>query len=248
MALTQRLVELGRAARSKEQIKTRQPLAKARISTESFALLERTGLLGELAGEVNVNAIEPFQSDGQLVEYEVKPNFRELGRRFGAETPKVAAAIREAADQAELARSLLTDGQARVEVDGASVDIARGEVVIAERPVEGWSVVNEHGETIALDVALTPELVRAGMAREAVRLVQEARKSAGLDVSDRITLTWAADGELAAALREHAELLGRETLAVDVVETAELAQAVVEDEDLGLTFSVQKAADRPAGD
>ena len=79
MALTQRLVELGRSARSKEKIKTRQPLAKARISTESFELLERSGLLDELAGEVNVNAIEPFQSEGQLVDYEVKPNFRELG-------------------------------------------------------------------------------------------------------------------------------------------------------------------------
>ena len=77
------------------------------------------------------------------------------------------------------------------------------EVIVSERPREGWSVVNEQGETVALDLELTPELVRAGVAREVVRLVQEARKNSGFDVSDRIALTWQADGDTAAALREH---------------------------------------------
>ena len=68
------------------------------------------------------------------------------------------------------------------------------DVIISERPREGWSVVNEHGETIALDLHLTPELVRAGLAREVIRLVQEARKGNGYDVSDRIVLSWSGDG------------------------------------------------------
>ena len=71
------------------------------------------------------------------------------------------------------------------------------EVIVSERPREGWSVVNEQGETVALDLELTPELVRAGLAREVVRLVQEARKASGFEVSDRIALRWSADGDTA---------------------------------------------------
>ena len=67
------------------------------------------------------------------------------------------------------------------------------EVIVSERPREGWSVVNEQGETVALDLELTAELRRAGLAREVVRMIQEARKTSGFEVSDRIALSWAAD-------------------------------------------------------
>jgi isoleucyl-tRNA synthetase len=115
-------------------------------------------------------------------------------------------------------------------------------VIVSERPREGWSVVNEQGETVALDLTLTPELVRAGLAREVVRLLQEARKSSGFDVSDRITLTWQADdpaGELAAALREHEAAVADEVLATSVTETAPDGD-LRRDDDLGLSFAVQR--------
>jgi isoleucyl-tRNA synthetase len=92
---------------------------------------------------------------------------------------------------------------------------------------------------VALDLELTPELMRAGVAREVVRMVQEARKNSGFDVSDRITLVWQADGDTAESLREHAGLVADEVLAVEMTE-GEPAGAVVRDDDLGLAFTVTR--------
>jgi isoleucyl-tRNA synthetase len=238
MALARRLVELGRAARSVAKVKTRQPLRRALVPASAMARLDRE-LLDEIAAEINVGAVDSFASAGDVVDYSVKANFRTLGKRFGAKTPQVAQAIADA-DPSRLAHELADTGLAQVDFE-QGVELSSEDVVVSERPREGWSVVNEHGETIALDLTMTPDLVRAGLAREAVRLVQEARKAAGLDVSDRITLTWSADGDLAEAMREHGDLLARETLAIEVSEADELAQAVVRDDSLGLTLSVQKA-------
>ena len=115
------------------------------------------------------------------------------------------------------------------------------DVIISERPREGWSVVNEHGETVALDLHLTPELVRAGLAREVIRLVQEARKSNGYDVSDRIALSWSGDGEAAQALTDHADLVAREVLAVRTVRADRPGDGWQRDPELGVAFQLEKA-------
>ena len=91
----------------------------------------------------------------------------------------MAAAI-AAADAGALAAALKADGRASVDLDGEPVEVLPDEVIVSERPREGWSVVNEQGETVALDLELTPELRRAGLAREVVRMIQEARKTGGL--------------------------------------------------------------------
>jgi isoleucyl-tRNA synthetase len=129
-----------------------------------------------------------------------------------------------------------------VDVDGAPTEVLADEVIVSERPVEGWSVVNEQGETVALDLELTPELRRAGLAREAVRLVQEARKVSGFDVSDRIELWWHASGELAEALTEHAAMVADEVLAGSVTTGAPEDDSIPahEDTDLGLTLWVRR--------
>ena len=114
------------------------------------------------------------------------------------------------------------------------------EVLLTERPRDGWSVVNEQGETVALDLELTPELVRAGRAREVIRVVQEARKSAGLDVSDRILLRLAAGAELLEAIREHADLISDEVLAVDL-QHGDVEDPTAEEPELGLTVKITKA-------
>jgi isoleucyl-tRNA synthetase len=127
-------------------------------------------------------------------------------------------------------------------VDGAETEVLSDEVIVSERPREGWSVVNEQGETVALDLELTSALVRAGLAREAIRLVQEARKVSGFDVSDRIELWWVADGELAESLSEHQGLIADEVLATSVTGAAPSdasLQAHV-DADLGLTLWVRR--------
>jgi isoleucyl-tRNA synthetase len=96
------------------------------------------------------------------------------------------------------------------------VGIGPDDVVVTETPREGWAVVTEAGESVALDLALDDELRRAGVAREVVRTIQEGRKAAGLDVSDRIRVWWSSDdGEVAAAVAEHADTIGADVLAVE---------------------------------
>ena len=155
-------------------------------------------------------------------------------------------------------------GEVSVTVDGAPVLLGPDEVIVTQTPRSGWTVATEGGETVALEVAITPELRREGLAREVIRLVQDGRKSDGLHVSDRIRLWWqTADPELAAALTEHASLIASEVLAVEfsadqpgqpgpaagrrpsgAPEAPEAGGAAIHehtDQDLGLTFWLRRA-------
>jgi len=166
-------------------------------------------------------------------------NFRALGKRFAQQTPKVAAAI-AAADASSLAAALAS-GRASVEVEGETVEVLPDEVIVSEHPREGWAVVNEHGETVALDLTITPELRRAGLAREMIRAIQEHRKSSGLEVSDRIVLTWSARGETAEAFTSHRDLIAAEVLATTTTPAADVDGLDGFLDDLGFAFSVAKA-------
>jgi isoleucyl-tRNA synthetase len=180
------------------------------------------------------------------MKYEVKPQFRTLGKRFGASTQAVAAAIREA-DPAVFAR--LSQGDAApVSVDVPSlgpVAVGPDDVIVTRTPLSGWEVATADGATVALDLAVTPALHAEGLAREVVRLIQDARKNAGLDVSDRIAVRWAAsDPELAGALVAHHDLISREVLAVSFEPDGSPAETSSgpgswhsrDDESLGLRF------------
>jgi isoleucyl-tRNA synthetase len=237
--LARRLVELGRAARAEAKVKTRQPLLRALVSGSAHADLGDE-LAAEVAAELNVGGLDSFRSAGDLVDHQVKGNFRALGRRFAKQTPVVAAAI-SGADASRLAAELAADGAASLEVEGlGSVTVTADDVIVTERPREGWSVVNEHGDTVALDLHLTPELLRAGIVRDVVRLVQEARKNAGLEVTDRIRLAWSAEGETAQAMREHSAALATEVLATEVSERPP-TDGWVGDEEVGIAFEVSRA-------
>ncbi len=128
-------------------------------------------------------------------------------------------------------------------VDGESITLGPEELIVTETPQEGWAVAREAGASVALDLTLTDELRRAGRARDAVRMIQEARKQSDLDVSDRIELWWRADSaELAAALEEHAESIGGEVLATSF-QRGEPAVHIAphRDDDLGLTIWLRVA-------
>jgi isoleucyl-tRNA synthetase len=238
MALARRLVELGRSARAEAKVRTRQPLSRALVPSTSYSTLD-DDLLAEIAAELNVEHVESFASAGDLVDHSAKANFRALGKRFGKQTPQVAAAV-AGADAERLASELSESGETTVDFEGEQIGLTVEEVIVTERPREGWSVVNEHGETIALDLHLTPDLVRAGLAREVIRLVQEARKSSGFAVSDRVTLRWHAGGDTAEALRTHADLVSREVLAVQMTEVEGPNGDWFEEADLGLSFALDK--------
>ncbi|HEY1702863.1 MAG TPA: isoleucine--tRNA ligase [Trebonia sp.] len=213
MALTRRLVELGRSARAAASVPVRQPLPRAVVSAAGFAELAPE-LRAQVSHELNVRALDPMAAVGEdLVDYVVKPNFRTLGRRYGKGTQAVAAAI-TAADPAALAAELRSAGKVSVEVDGAPVALGPDDVIVTQTPRTGWTVAAEGGETVGIEVDITPELRREGLAREVIRLIQDARKSDGLHVSDRITVHWeASEPELSAALTEHGQLIAGEVLA-----------------------------------
>jgi isoleucyl-tRNA synthetase len=250
MALVRRLVELGRAARAESRMRNRQPLGRALVGAAGWADLPPE-LRTQIAEELNVVELAPLsEAGGDLVDVSVKGNFRVLGRRFAKDTPTVAQAI-AACDAAALAGELRERGSAQVQVDGTRVVVQPDDVIVNETPRQGWAVAAESGETVALDLTLTPALRRAGIAREVTRLVQEARKSSGLDVSDRIALWWEAEGELAEALTEQAGVVAAEVLATQFVQgtpaPADDADRPVEHAagDLGLRFWLVRAPVSP---
>lgn len=253
MALVRRLVELGRATRAESGVKTRQPLSRALVAAHGFATLPED-LRAQIAEELNVSSLASLsdsasgrEGGGSLVDTTAKANFRALGKRFGKGVQAVAKAV-AAADAAALSLAL-REGTASVEVDGELVTLAPDEVIITETPREGWSVASEAGATVALDLEITPELRRAGLARDAIRLIQEARKNSGLDVADRIALRWqSTDEEVRTALADHTGLISDEVLATDFVNEQGSTEDVngsygpeFTDEALALTFRLRKA-------
>ena len=240
MALTRRLVELGRSARVDSSVRTRQPLGRALVGAPGFADLPEQ-LRDQIADELNVESLESLSSVGQdLVDHTVKPNFRALGKRFAKRTPLVAQGIQDT-DPATLVQQVRDTGWAHVEVEGEPVEINADEVLVTERPREGWAVATESGETIALDLELTPRLRRAGVAREMVRMLQDARKKSGLEVSDRIHVHWSATDETARALEEHNEAISGEVLA-EAFTHGEITDDLytVSSEEFGVTFGLRK--------
>ncbi|MES4905188.1 MULTISPECIES: isoleucine--tRNA ligase [unclassified Streptomyces] len=242
MALVRRLVELGRATRAESGVKTRQPLSRALVAASGFESLSAE-LRTQIEEELNVSSLASLSEvGGSLVDTTAKANFRALGKRFGKGTQPVAKAIAEA-DAAALSVAL-REGTASVVVDGETVALSADEVIITETPREGWSVASDAGATVALDLEITPELRRAGLARDAIRLIQEARKNSGLDVADRISLRWGtADEEVRTALTDHAALIADEVLATDFASGDGDSGYGEEfsDEALGLTFRLRKA-------
>ncbi len=245
MALVRRLVELGRSARAESKMKTRQPLSQALVSAPGWDALPDQ-LREQVRDELNVVALADLSAAGELVELSVKPNFRELGKVYGKRTQQVANAINAAAaTDVEAFVSRFREGTMTVEVDGETVPLADDMLTVAETPRSGWAVASDGADTVALDLELTRELRLAGLAREVVRLVQEARKSAGLAVTDRIELFWQVGGspEPAEAIREHRDQVAGEVLASALTEGLPADPDgffAFGDDDLGLTAALRR--------
>jgi isoleucyl-tRNA synthetase len=236
--LTRRLVELGRSARAASGVKTRQPLQRALVAAPGWDALPE-GLQAQIRDEVNVLSLESLSGTGELVDVSLKANFKTLGARFGKSTPEIAAAV--AAANANALVEALRSGSATVTASGVDYEIGPDDVVVTEVPREGWTVASDSGESLALDLALTPELIGQGIARDVTRLIQDARKTSGLDISDRITVTWESGNEAtASALNSHADLVASEVLATTWTQGA-VSNATASDDELELKVLITKA-------
>ncbi|MBA2427708.1 MAG: isoleucine--tRNA ligase [Actinobacteria bacterium] len=213
MALARRLVTLGRSARTDAKVRVRQPLRRALVVMPLAEREHLTGLERLVGDELNVKEIEVAHGLEELVTYSVKPNFKLLGPRFGASVGAVAGSL-AAADAAALVAKLEGDGVATIDVEGRAEELKRAEVDVRVEGRTGFVFAQDGPYGVALDVALTPELVAEGSAREVVRAVQDLRKAGGLAVQDRIEL-WldAAEDGVAAALTAHRDGIADEVLA-----------------------------------
>jgi isoleucyl-tRNA synthetase len=213
MDAVRQTVSLGRGLRVAEGLKVRQPLAGLTVVSHDAGM--RTAVEGHadlIADELNVKTVVTSEDEASLAHLSVKPNFRALGPRFGPEMKEAAAAIQALDDDA--VESLLDGGS--LEVLGQT--IALDDVVVEREPKEGVAVAAGDGLSVAIDTELTDDLVVEGIAREIVKAVQASRRDRGLDVSDRIVLTWSADDDrVAAAMASHGDWIASETLATEVV-------------------------------
>ena len=211
--LSRRLVELGRAARAESKVKIRQPLARALVAANGWEEMNEE-IRSHISDELNVKNLAEIASAGaDLVSISVKANFRTIGAKFGGEVQAIAKAI-SAHDHGALVTTLRASGSAQIDfAPGKSVEIDLEDLVITETPKAGWSVASHNGESVALDLTLTPELIEAGLVREVIRAIQEERKQSGFDISDRILVRWNANPEVCAAIEKNMNEIGDETLA-----------------------------------
>jgi isoleucyl-tRNA synthetase len=240
VALTRRLVELGRAARAESAVKIRQPLSRALISASGWQSLPAE-LRDQISDELNVLTLDDLSVSGDLVDVSIKANFRSLGAKFGASVQAIAKAI-HAEEAAQLVTALRSKGSTSIEYNDVTGTVQKAEittedVLVTETPREGWTYASAHGESLALDLALTPELIAQGIAREAIRLIQDERKALGFDISDRITLVWNASEEHLAAITAHSHHIGEEVLATEIKRDATLALA---DNEIGLALRLER--------
>jgi isoleucyl-tRNA synthetase len=168
-----------------------------------------------VTSELNVKDLDFVSDESELVSYSAKPNYRSLGPRFGKKMPQVAAAV-EALDAAHVAAVLTEGGEIGIAIDGTDHTLGPDDVTLALQPLEGYEVEAEAGHAVALQLELDDELRREGLAREIVHAVQNARKAAGLEITDRIDLTLAGDPDLIAAAQAHEAYLSGEVLATTV--------------------------------
>jgi isoleucyl-tRNA synthetase len=188
----------------------------------------------QISDELNVLDLEDIaHADGDLVDISVKANFKSLGAKYGKAVQDVAKLI-SAADPTSLVKGLRATGSATV----GSFDIELDDLVITEVPKSGWMVASHDGESVALDLALSPALIASGNVREVIRLIQERRKSDGFDISDRISVRWNSPKELAETISQSAAHISDEVLAISFDFDASVA---IEENELGVGVALSKA-------
>ena len=230
MALVMRLVSLGHSARQKANRKVRQPLAEAAFSVGNASERKAVQTYAELfMDELNVKQVRLLDSATEAVSHTVKPLPRQLGQKYGNKFPALQKAIL-GLNSEQAAHTLLEGKSLKVEVDGTSYEVLPEEVEVKALAKEGFAVAEEGAYVAALVTDLTPALVQEGLAREFVRRVQDLRKSADLDVADRIQLFVEASPGLRSALEAHQDYVTAETLTSSFVfGSAPEGASVVED-------------------
>jgi len=212
----QTISSLVLSLRAKEKIKVRQPLQKIMIPVENEE--QKSSILAVanlIKHEVNIKEIELLEDASDILVKQIKPNFKTLGPKFGREMKSIANAIRNFSKE-EISKIEL-EGKIPIELDGKMINLELSDVEISSKDIEGWLVANEGSITVALDVTISEDLRREGVARELINRIQNARKDRGLEVTDRIKLTILKFGDLQESIDNNKEYIMSETLTEELV-------------------------------
>ncbi|NOY78353.1 MAG: isoleucine--tRNA ligase, partial [Calditrichaeota bacterium] len=217
MDAVRKVVSSVRSIRNEVGIRVRQPLSRILVYTKSKAIREGLPLMADIVrDEVNVKEIEFVDDPARLWVQRAKPNFKSLGPKFGKEVKKVAEIIAHLPEKA--VNHLVETGSERILLDGREVEIKKEDVEIFQENRDDFAVAVEDDFTVALDTHLTDALRAEGLAREFVNRVQNMRKEAGFDVTDRIRISFQGNAEMSQAIQKQADYIKRETLATDLFE------------------------------
>ena len=215
MKLAQQISSMVLALRKKEAIIVRQPLQKIAIPAADEVMKARIEAVKQLIlSEVNVKELEFVEGDGILVK-KIKCNFRTLGKKFGKLMKSVNAVVTEMSQ--EQIAELEKNGSITLQVEGTDALIELADVEIFSEDVPGWTVANEGALTVALDVEVTEELRREGIAREIVKKIQAIRKDSGFEITDRIAVVLSSNETSDAAVQQFSEYISNQVLADSVV-------------------------------
>lgn len=181
------IVSLGLSLRKKEQIKVRQPLQKLMIPVKNET--ERKALLAvadQIKSEINVKELELLDDASAVLVKEIKPNFKTLGPRFGKEMQLVTKAIKNLTDTQ--IKTIEEQGKLDIIINEKNSTLERSDIEITTKDIEGWLIATGNGMTVALDITLNQSLIDEGISRELVNRIQNLRKDAGLEVTDKIAV------------------------------------------------------------
>ena len=212
----QTISSLVLSLRAKEKIKVRQPLQKIMIPVENAE--QKTSILAVanlIKHEVNIKEIVLLEDASDILVKQIKPNFKTLGPKFGKEMKFIANCIRNFTKEDIL--KIESEGKMSIELDGKMINLELSDVEISSKDIEGWLVANEGSITVALDVTISEELRKEGIARELINRIQNARKDSGLDVTDRIKLTILKSEDLEESINKNKEYIKSETLTNELV-------------------------------
>jgi len=245
MGAVVRVVGLARSARAISGVKTRIPLPKVLVTAPTEA--ELAGLhhfADEIAEELNVKQVEVLALGEELLTYRVLPNLPVMGKKYGKQVPAIRAALAEL-DSKMVAKTIKAGRSVSLEIgslDGSHISLTPEELLLEALSPEGYSAQEQDGYLAALEVTLDNQLLLEGLSRDLIRLVQQARKEMNLNVSDRIHLTYAAEGKYAESLMQFGSRLQEETLALSLG-SAPLEGYITElsDEEGSARFGVTKA-------
>jgi len=241
MGMVREIVALGLSVRANEKLKVRQPLGEAIVVLPESSVLD--GFTDAIREELNVKKVTASTEPEKYVTFEIVPNFRALGPKLGKSMPQCKRAL-QAADGSALYASLEAEGRFELELDagdggdGNSITLTREEIGIRLKAREGFAAASEGERVVVLDTRIDDTLRREGYAREVVHHIQSARKKLDLAYEARIELTYAADGEVAAAVAEHGTWIADETLAVKV-EAGSASEHTAEIDGQPFAFSIR---------